>query len=214
MGRAWRLATIVALAPLLAGAQQPDATDPAEQAPVFTSRQVQGSLQEWDADSGQLVIDDDGTRTRLELQEGSTVFIEGRLGQRTELAEGQLVRAAYQERDGKQYVRWIEVTAPKKAPARDGKKTRGPRSESPPTAPAFGPYEGRVEEVLPDQHAFVLASVDGPWTIELAEAVLLVKGEKITVDALQAGMRVRAEWVAGATPRTLRLEVIDDAPAP
>lgn len=211
MGRAWMLATTIAMAPLVAVSQQPEASDPAQQAPVFTSRQVQGSLQQWDAESGRLVIEDQGSRTQLELQEGSTVFIEGRLGRPTELAAGQLVRAAYQERDGKQYVRWIEVTAPK-PPTDPGRKKRRPRSERPPAAPAFGPYEGVVEEVSPETGSFVLSSIEGPWTIELREGVtLLVGGQQSTLDALTAGMRVRAEWVANASPRTLRLEVIETA---
>lgn len=208
MGRAWILVTTIALSPLIAGSQQ---ADPAEQAPVFTSRQIQGSLQEWNADSGLLVIENEGARTSLELQDGSTVFIDGRLGQRTELAEGQLVRAAYQERDGKQYVRWIEVTGPKKAPASEGKSRRRPRSERPPLAPSFGPYEGRIEKVSPESDAFVLSSIEGPWTIELKDSVLLVAGQKSSLEALQVGLRVRVEWVADATPRTLSLEVVEAA---
>lgn len=202
MPRAYLLAIWLAV-PWVAQAQSPPEPPTAQDPPTFTSKQVSGEIQQWDPQTGQLVLAAEDDRTTLEMSDASTVFIDGRLGQATELSPGQSARAAFQEKDGVRVVRWIEVlgAGPKKSPS----KTQ----VAPPTAPAFGSYEGRIASVDASAQSFVLASAGGPWELDLRDVVVIVEGHQSSIDTLPEGTLIRATWETNATPRTLRVEPVE-----
>lgn len=189
--------------PLVGQAQSPPEKTPEPTPSTFQSEQVNGRIRQWEPQTGQLVLSDGDDETRLEVGDTSTVFVDGRLGQPSELAAGQSVRAAFQEKDGVRLVRWIEVLQPV-APKKPSKT-----EVAPPIAPAFGSYEGRIASVDPGAQSFVLASVGGPWEIDLRDVVVIVEGHPGSIDALSEGTLIRATWETNAAPRTLRVEPIE-----
>lgn len=184
-------------------AQSPPEQPSAQSAPTFTSQQVAGQIQQWEPQTGQLVLGSGDDQTPLEMSDLSTVFIDGRLGKATELAIGQSVRAAFHDKDGVRLVRWIEVleSPPPKKPSK--------AEIIPPTAPAFGSYEGRIASVDASAQSFVLASAGGPWELDLRDVVVIVEGHQSSIDVLPEGTLIRATWETNATPRTLRVEPVE-----
>lgn len=80
-----------------------------EEPPVFTSPQASGQVVDWTPDTGELVLRTPNEELTLKVRDGSTVFVNGRLGERSDIREGQAVRTAYEKSDGELRVRWLEV---------------------------------------------------------------------------------------------------------
>jgi hypothetical protein len=76
------------------------------------ARQAVGELRAIDREAHTVTIDEAGELRTYRMDDRSTVFLEGRLGSLGDLAEGQQVRAAWEERGTERSVRWLEVNPP------------------------------------------------------------------------------------------------------
>lgn len=104
-------------------------------APTIRRSVVFGALRTLRRSPSVVVVEpsDRGERLTLEATDGTAIFVEGRLGSFEDLREGQQVRAAFDEREGRRVLRWIEVQA--------GARMETPREEA--TGESIGPPQPR-----------------------------------------------------------------------
>lgn len=117
------------------------APPPTEKKPAPTTptgaQQVTGELRAIDRDAHTVTIDQGGQLRTYRMDDRSTVFLEGRLGNLDDLKEGQQVRAAWEERGTEKSVRWLEVNPPdrRQGSAPEPSGTVGAPPEQRPDAP-------------------------------------------------------------------------------
>ncbi len=93
----------------LAGAAGAEPAAEAGEATPSALRATEGRITAVDTDRGTVTLAGEGAALEVRVDAATTIFLGGRVGRLTDLAEGQRVRAAFEARDGAPVAQWIEL---------------------------------------------------------------------------------------------------------